>query len=99
MIPRRRRDNAQSIDDLLNRFLRDNGLETPLQLDRAKRAWFELSPMISKYTQEVYIRGDVMYVHLKSAPLRQELLMAKDMIIKQINRTVKAQVIRDIVLR
>jgi len=99
MTSRRRRDKAQSIDDLLNRFLRDNGLETPLQLDRAKRAWFELSPMISKYTQDVYIRGDVMYVHIKSAPLRQELMMAKSLIIKQINRKVKAQVIRDIVLR
>lgn len=95
-----RRNNAEQIGDVIRYFLRQQGLESPLNEYRLVQAWDEMvGPAIARYTDNLYIKNQTLYVHLTSAVLRQELMMARELLIKNLNRSVGAQVIVNIVFR
>ena len=58
-----------------------------------------LGPTIASYTRELYIKNQVLYVHLTSAALRQELMMGRELLVRNLNRHVGAQVITNIIFR
>ena len=58
-----------------------------------------MGPTITRYTTNLYIRNQVLYVHLSSSVVRQELLMARSMLVRNLNARVGSQVIVDIVFR
>ncbi|MBQ3190309.1 MAG: DUF721 domain-containing protein [Bacteroides sp] len=95
-----RRNNAEQIGDVIRYFLRQQGLESPLNEYRLVQAWDDMvGPAIARYTDNLYIKNQTLYVHLTSAVLRQELMMARELLIKNLNRAVGAQVIVNIVFR
>ena len=95
-----RRNNAEQIGDVIRKFFRQNGLESPLNEYRLVQAWDDMvGPAIARYTDNLYIKNQTLYVHLTSAVLRQELMMARELLIKNLNRAVGAQVIVNIVFR
>lgn len=95
-----RRNNAEQIGDVIRYFLRQQGLESPLNEYRLVQAWDDMvGPAIARYTDNLYIKNQTLYVHLSSAVLRQELMMARELLIKNLNRAVGAQVIVNIVFR
>jgi predicted nucleic acid-binding Zn ribbon protein len=54
---------------------------------------------IAKRTSLLYIKNRVLFVHLNSAPLRQELLHSKSTIMGLIQKEVGSDIIEDIVIR
>ena len=95
-----RRNNAEQIGDVIRYFLRQQGLESPLNEYRLVQAWDDMvGPVIARYTDNLYIKNQTLYVHLTSAVLRQELMMARELLIKNLNRAVGTQVIVNIVFR
>ena len=93
-----KRSNAQSIGELIRHYLRQESLETPLNEVRLIQAWPEvLGPVINSYTKELYIKNQVLYVHLTSAVLRQELMMGREILVRNLNAKVGAQVITNII--
>ncbi|MCK9180218.1 MAG: DUF721 domain-containing protein [Bacteroides sp.] len=95
-----RRNNAESIGDLIRKYLRHEGLETPLNEKRLIDAWSEiLGPSIASYTRNIYIRNQILYVQLNSAPLRQELMMGREKLVRSLNKHVGATVITNIIFR
>jgi len=93
-----RRDNTEVIGDIIRKFIREEGLETPLNEQRLLKAWEEvLGPSISSYTSKLYIKNQVLYVHLSSSVLRQELMMNREMLVKSLNKHVGATVIINII--
>lgn len=79
------------------RNLRVQGLETPLLQKRLIDAWPVVAgPAIARYTQEVYIRNQTLYVRLSSPALRAELSMRCQELVQQLNDYVQSQVIADI---
>ena len=67
---------------------------------RLIKAWSQvLGEAVRRYTGEMYIRNQVLYVHVTSSVLRQELMMNRKTIVHRLNEHVRAQVITDIVLR
>lgn len=95
-----RRNNAERIGDVIRYFLRQQGLESPLNEYRLVQVWDDMvGPAIARYTDNLYIKNQTLYVHLTSAVLRQELMMARELLIKNLNRAVGAQVIVNIVFR
>ena len=93
-----RRKNAELLGDVLMRFLRQEGLETPLNEYRLVESWKEVvGPTISKYTQNLFIKNQTLYVSLSSSALRQNLMMNRKMLVNHLNAKVGAQVIVDIV--
>ncbi len=91
------RREVKSINDLLNMFLRHEGLETPLLQKRAIDAWDNLmGDMITRYTGEKFIKNQTLYVKIINPALRQDLSMMKTRIVQRINQAVGSQVITDV---
>ena len=92
-----RRNNAEQIGDVIRFFLRQQGLESPLNEYRLVQAWGDVvGPAMARYTSNLYIKNQTLHVHLTSAVLRQELMMARELLVKHLNRQVGAEVIVDI---
>lgn len=92
-----RRNNAEQIGDVIRFFLRQQGLESPLNEYRLVQAWSDVvGPAMARYTNNLYIKNQTLHVHLTSAVLRQELMMARELLVKNLNQQVGAQVIVDI---
>lgn len=93
-----KRRDAESIGQLIHKYLRRESLEGPLNERRLLDSWEQvLGPTIASYTKELYIRNQTLYVRLSSAPLRQELLMGKELLIRNLNQNVGAMVITNII--
>ena len=91
------RREVKSINDLLNMYLRHEGLETPLLQKRAIDAWDNLmGEMITRYTGEKFIKNQTLYVKIINPALRQDLSMMKTRIVQRINQAVVSQVITDV---
>ena len=88
---------TESISDILGKFLREEGLETPLLEHRALQAWpAVMGEAITRYTSDLKIRNGILYVKVSSAPLRQNLQMAHKTIAEKINTHVGSHVLTDV---
>ena len=95
-----KRNNTELVGDVIRQLLRQEGLETPLNEYRLVESWRDVvGPYISKYTTNLYIKNQILYVHLSSSVLRQELMMGREMLVRDLNAHVGAQVIVNIVFR
>lgn len=91
------RRDVQSISDLLNMYLRREGLETPLLQKRAVDAWDTLmGPSIARFTGGKFIKNQTLFVKILNPALRQDLTMMRSRIVKRINEAVGSQVIVDV---
>lgn len=89
--------NTEGISNILGRFLREEGLETPLLEHRALQAWPEVvGEAIARYTSDLRIRNGILYAKVNSAPLRQNLQMAHKNIADKINAHVGSHVLTDV---
>lgn len=93
-----KRNNTEQVGDIIRRLLRQEGLETPLNEYRLIDAWKDVvGPVIARYTTNLYIKNQTLYVHLSSSVLRQELSMSRTLLIRNLNAQVGSQVIVNIV--
>ena len=91
------RRDVQQIKSLVLRNLRNQGLETPLLQKRLIEAWPTIAgPAVARYTQEVYIQNQTLYVRLSSPALRADLSMRRLEFVRLLNSHVGSQVIADI---
>ena len=87
----------KSLKDLIMRNLRAQGLEMPLLQRRLIAAWPDVAgPVVARYTTQVSIRNQTLYVSLVNAALRADLTMNRMTYVKKLNDAVQAQVIVDI---
>ena len=95
-----RRNDAEQIGDMIRKFFRQNGLESLLNEYRLVQAWRDVvGPVITRYTSNLYIKNQILYVHLTSSVLRQELMMGRELLVRNLNEQVGAQVIVNIIFR
>lgn len=95
-----RRTEAESISDVMYRFLREQGLETPLNEFRLIQAWNSvMGKTVSKYTLDLEVRNQTLYVTMGSASLKSEIMMRRTALVKALNDYVGAQVICSISVR
>lgn len=91
------RHKSLPITSLLDVWLRNEGLETPLLQHRLIKGWAEvMGATVAQYTGDIRIFGNVLRVQIKSPALRQNLLMMRTEIAKKMNDFVKAQVIQEV---
>jgi len=95
-----RRNEAESVGMLIRKFLRQEGLETPLNEKRLIDSWAEvMGPAIASLSKPQFIKNQVLYVEVTSAPLRQQLMMGRQQLVIKLNQHVGAQIITNIVFR
>lgn len=92
-----KRNNTEQIGDVIRQFLRQEGLESPLNEYRLVEAWKDVvGPTIARYTTNLYIKNQTLHVHLASSVLRQELMMGRELLVRNLNKQVGSQVIVNI---
>ena len=86
------RREVKSISDLLNKYLRVEGLEVPLQQKRIIDSWETVvGKMVASYTREKFIKNQIV-----NPALRQDLTMMRAQLVKRLNAQVGGMVIADI---
>ena len=96
---KRHADNI-SIADALLEFIENNRLQNGLDKVNVKSAWnLVLGPAISKYTTQINLDRDTLFVQLSSSVLREELGYGKEKIIKLLNEELGKDLIKKLVLR
>lgn len=91
------RRKSEVLTDVLRRFMRESGLESPLNEYRIKAAWGKVAGgQVEKYTTELFIRNQTLYVRLLSPALRANLMMRRKELAGLLNEEVGAYVITDI---
>lgn len=79
------------------RNLRSQGLETPLLQKRLIEAWPTVAgEAIARYTTDVSIYNQTLFVSLRVPALRADLSMQRQEFVKRLNDYVGAQIITDI---
>ena len=95
-----RRTDSEQVGGVILQYLREFGLETPLNEHRLLQAWDKvLGPAVSRYTKELRIYNQALFVTITSAALRNELMMRRTELVSRLNAAAGAQVINQIVLR
>lgn len=95
-----RNSNEQSIGEVIRELLASYRLEGKVNQARVIMAWEEVTgKMISKHTQDLYIKGSKLFVKLDSPALKNELSYSKGKIIELLNKEAGGEVISDIVFR
>jgi predicted nucleic acid-binding Zn ribbon protein len=79
------------------RNLRIQGLETPLLQKRVVESWPKVAGEVTaRYTTQVTIYNQILYVKISVPALRQNLSMQRQELVQKLNAYVGAQVIIDI---
>lgn len=88
---------VKPVGELLRNLLRKEGLETPLLQRRVIASWETVTGhVVADYTQEKFIKNQVLYVKISNPALRQDLSMMRSQLVRRLNEAVGASVISDV---
>ncbi|MDH7461316.1 DUF721 domain-containing protein [Chitinophagaceae bacterium 26-R-25] len=89
-----------SIGDALKQFLKNSRLSGYMQAIQIEQVWEQImGKTIAKYTEDIKIHGNKLYITTTVAPLRNELLFQKENIIKQVNEALGEKVIKEVIIK
>ncbi|HUX54739.1 MAG TPA: DUF721 domain-containing protein [Williamwhitmania sp.] len=95
-----RNSNSKTIGAILKDLIKEQNLQPGLDKARIILAWPEVVGLnVARETLKVSVHNRVLFVSLRSAIVRSELLMLRKDIVAAINRKVGYSVIDDVVLR
>ena len=95
-----RRSKTISLAEALNDYIREMNLGGKLSEITIINSWEEIvGKAISSRTTKIFIRDQILYVHLNSSVVRNELLMLREVLREKLNKKAGSEVIKDIVLR
>jgi predicted nucleic acid-binding Zn ribbon protein len=95
-----RRSKTISLAEAMKDYIREMNLEVKLNEIGIINSWEEtVGKAIASRTSRVYIKDQVLYVHLTSSVVRNELLMLRQELKEKINEKAGSEVIKDIVLK
>jgi predicted nucleic acid-binding Zn ribbon protein len=95
-----RRSKTISLGEALKDYIREMNIGDKLGEAGVINSWEEIvGKAISLRTSRIYFRDHVLFVHLNSSVVRNELLMLRDALKNKLNEKAGSEVVKDIVLR
>jgi predicted nucleic acid-binding Zn ribbon protein len=95
-----RRSKTISLAEAIKDYVREMNLDVKLSEVGVINSWEEVvGKAISSRTSKIYIKDHVLFVHLNSSVVRNELLMLRQALKEKLNEKAGSEVIKDIVLR
>ena len=95
-----RKNNAQSISDVLKSYTRENKLDRKLsELDLIKSWETIMGKTVMRYTGNLYIQNSTLFVETTSPIVRNELLMMKEEIRVRLNEVAGSELVKTIIFR
>ena len=97
IVPKRDKKLGQVMKDFIGRHeVLGMGLAR-LDIEAIYRA--EMGPVVSSYTEKIYLRGNKLYIHIQSAPLRSELQGSQQRLIQLLNQALGDNIVGSIIFR
>lgn len=95
-----RRSKFISLSEAINDYIKEMNLGPRLAEVDILNSWEEIvGKAIAMRTTKIYIRDKILYVHLNSSVVRNELLMLRESLKDKLNEKAGSPVIKDIVLK
>jgi len=91
--------DAISLGEALKKFLDKSRLKPAIQSMQIEDHWEKImGPTIAKFTDKIEIRNGDLFIYTKIAPLKNELVFQKELIIERINESMGENLVREIVI-
>ena len=95
-----RRSKTITLAEAVNDYIKEMNLGEKLSEVTVINSWEEIvGKAISSRTTKIFIKDHILYVHLNSSVVRNELLMLREALKEQLNKKAGSEIIKDIVLR
>jgi predicted nucleic acid-binding Zn ribbon protein len=95
-----RRSKTISLAEAVNDYIKEMNLGGKLSEVTIISSWEEIvGKAISSRTTKIFIKDHILYIHLNSSVIRNELLMLREVLKEKLNSRAGSEVIKDIVLR
>lgn len=95
-----KRTEAATIGDIIQGYLEAERLDGKMYELQATALWADVvGPGVNRYTVNRYVKDGIMYVRLSSAPLRNELMLGRSLLVRRINDVMGREVIKDIIFK
>ena len=89
-----------SLQDAMKQFLKNSKFKTYIQAIQIEEAWEEImGKTVAKYTDKIQIIGTTLFISTSVAPLKNELLYQKDIILKRVNEALGEMTIKEVVIK
>jgi len=93
----KRTSDTSSIKDAINSMMESYKIKDKFDANRLIGSWGSLmGAPIAKRTEKLFIKDKVLFVKLNSAPLRQELTIAKPKVLEIIHRHFDKELVVDV---
>lgn len=94
-----RHNETNSIEELINLFIKENNLSKGLRQVSIEEIWKnQMGQGIVSYTNKIVLKGELLTVYLNSSVLREELSYGKEKIISILNEALGENIIKRIKL-
>lgn len=95
-----RRSKTISLGEALKDYIREMNIGDKLGEAGVINSWEEIvGRAISSRTSKIYFKDHVLFVHLNSSVVRNELLMLREALKEKLNEKAGSEVVKDIILR
>ena len=95
-----RRSQTQGLSDIIRTMKRQYGLEKGMTQAGILRRWETVvGKAAASYTDKIYFRNDILFVHLRHPVLRHELSGQREKLRKRLNNEIGYEFIKEIVLK
>ena len=89
-----------SIGDAIEKFLEQSRIKGSIQALQIGDVWEEImGKTIARYTEEIKIINDTLFITTHVAPLKQELIFQKEKIKLRVNEALGKKVIKEIIVK
>jgi len=95
-----RKSQTQKLSDVISECLRELQIERKLKEVSIVSQWEELmGRTVAVRTDRIYIRNRILYIHVTSAVLKNELLMMRQQIINKLNENAGEKLVESMVIK
>ena len=89
-----------SIGDAIQKFLEQSRIKGSIQALQIEDMWEEImGRTIAKYTEEIRIINDTLFITTHVGPLKQELIFQKEKIKLRVNEALGKNLIKEIIIK
>ena len=95
-----RKSQTRKIDLVIREFLNEIKIDRKLKEVHLVSEWETLmGKMVSSRTRSVYIRNKILFVHVTSSVLKNELIMMRQTIVEKLNEIAGEKLVEEVVVR
>jgi hypothetical protein len=92
--------NNKDLGDAIDAYMRALHIDDKYFETKIRESWEELfGKTIAKHTTDLHLKKGTLFVHLDSAPLKQELSYNKDRMRSMLNENLNKAVVKEIALQ